>query len=134
MPAWRWRLTDEIDEVLGALHGDKQKVLKGQLKGIEQEIVERRLIAADTSLSVNDELTELGSEISNLRHADENQPDVERKDRMVLEREKLDLTKELRVEERDAWKDVQQLKREEREVEKELVGNEQRHKRTKELL
>jgi hypothetical protein len=127
-------LTDEIDEVLGALHGDKQKVLKGQLKGIEEEIVERRLIAADTSLSVNDQLTELGSEIANLRHADENQSDIERKDRMVLEREKLDLTKELRVEERDAWKDVQQLKREEREVEKELVGNEQRHKRTKELL
>jgi hypothetical protein len=127
-------LTDEIDEVLGALHGDKQKVLKGQMKGIEQEIVERRLIAADTSLAVNDELMELGSEIANLRPAHEHDPDVARKDRMVLEREKLDLTKELRIEERDAWKDVQQLRREEREVEKELVGNEQRHRRTKELL
>jgi hypothetical protein len=51
-----------------------------------------------------------------------------------LEREKLDLTKELREEQRDAWKDVQILKREEREVENELLGNDQRHKRTKELL
>ena len=127
-------LTDEIDDVLGALHGDKQKVLKGQLRSIEKEIVERRLIAADTSLAVNDEVCELGTEIANLRPANEQLPDVERKDRLVLEREKLDLTKELRVEQRDAWKAVQELKREEREVENELVGNEQRHKRTKELL
>lgn len=127
-------MSDEIGDVLGGLHDDKQKVLREQLRRIEQEIVERRLISADTSLSVNDALTELGTEIANLRHDGEGLPDVERKDRMVLERERLDLSKELRFEVRDAWKDVQELRREEREVEKELLGNEQRHKRTKELL
>lgn len=127
-------MTNDIDEILGGMHEDKQRVLKKQVRSIEDEITERRLIAADNTLVVKDELRELGTEIANLRHHDENLPDVERKDRMVLEREQLDLSKELRLEVRDAWKDVQQLKREEREVEKELVGNEQRHKRTRDLL
>jgi uncharacterized protein with von Willebrand factor type A (vWA) domain len=125
---------DDIDAVLGALHGDKQHVLKEQLRSIEKEIVERRLINADTAIQVNEEVQELGSEIENLRPAHENAHDVERKDRLVLERERLDLTKELREDQRDGWKDVQMLKREEREVENELLGNDQRHKRTKDLL
>ncbi len=125
---------DDIDEVLGGLHRDKQHVLKEQLKSIEKEIVERQLITADTAITVHEEVREVGTEIENLRPAHENAPDVERKDRLVLERERLDLTKELREDQRDAWKDVQILKREEREVEKELLGNEQQHKRTKEVL
>ena len=125
---------DDIDEVLGGLHRDKQHVLKEQVKSIEREIVERRLISADTKIVVNEEAGELANQIANLRPANPQLADVERKDRVVLEREKLDLTKELREEQRDAWKDVQILKREEREVENELLGNDQRHKRTKELL
>ena len=76
----------------------------------------------------------LRSAIMNLEPAHENAPDVERKDRIVLERARLDLTKEFREEERDAWKDIQQLRREEREVEKELTTDDQRHKRIKDLL
>jgi uncharacterized protein with von Willebrand factor type A (vWA) domain len=125
---------NDIDVALDDLHADKKKLLKAQLRSIEEEIVERRLIASDTTLQVNDEVGELGNTIANLTPAHENAPDTERRDRMVLEREKMDLTKELREEQRESWNDVQQLKREEREVEKELVGEEQRHKRTKELL
>lgn len=125
---------DDVGDLLGALHSDKKAVLKGQLTDIEKEIVERRLIAVDTSTAVNEEIGELRHEIINMRPAHAYVPDVERKDLVVLEREKLDLTKELREEQRDAWKDVQQLKEEERQVEKELVSEEQRHKQTKELL
>ena len=127
-------MTDDVDEILGALHGDKKTVLKGQLTDIEKEIVERRLIAADTSIAVNDEIGELRNEIVNRQPANEHMPDVERKDRLALEREKSELTRELRLEQRDAWKDVQQLRREEREVEKELTVSVQQHKRFKELL
>ena len=130
-------MTDEhndLDVALHHLHQDKKTLLKGQLRSIEEEVVERRLIASDTALQVHDEVGALDNTIANLTPAHENAPDVERKDRMTLEREKLDLTKELREEQRDSWKDVQQLKREEREVEKELAGEDQRHKRTKELL
>jgi hypothetical protein len=125
---------NDVDVALAGQHLDKKRLLKGQLRSIEEEIVERRLIASDTSLQVHDEVGVLDNTMANLRPAHENAPDVERKDRMILEREKLDLTKEIREEQRDSWKDVQQLKREEREVEKELVGEEQRHNRVKELL
>ena len=130
-------MTDEptdVDVALQDLHTDKKRLLKGQLRSIEEEIVERRLIASDTSLQVYDEVGELDNTMANLRPAHENAPDVERKDRMILEREKLDLTKEIREEQRDSWKDVQQLKEEEREVEKELLSENQRHRRVKELL
>jgi D-ribose pyranose/furanose isomerase RbsD len=125
---------DAVDIALSGEHADRKQVLKGQLRSIEEEIVERRLIAADTSLQVHDEVGELDTTMANLRPAHEHAPDVERKDRMILEREKLDLTKEIREEQRDTWKDVQNLKREEREVEKELTTEEHEHKRTKELL
>lgn len=127
-------MSDELDAALDASHQDKKHLFKNQLRGIEEEIVERRLIASDTALQVHDEVGELDNAIANMRPAHENAADVERRDRMVLEREKMELTKELREEQRDSWKDVQRLKEEEREVEKELVGEEQRHKRTKELL
>jgi hypothetical protein len=125
---------DDVDLALAGQHLDKKRLLKGQLRSIEEEIVERRLIAADTSLQVHDEVGVLDNTMASLRPAHENAPDVERKDRMILEREKLDLTKEIREEQRDSWKDVQNLKREEREVEKELVGENQRHRHMKELL
>lgn len=124
---------DDVDIALESRHADKKAVLKGQLRSIEEELTERRLIAADTALQVHDEVGVIDNTLANLRPAHENAPDVERKDRMVLEREKLELTKELREEQRESWNDVQALKREEREVEKELVSEGQRHKRSKEL-
>lgn len=127
-------MTDDIEHIFDALHGDKKRVLNEQIKSIEEEIVERKTISARNTEVVSEEVHELANEVAKLRPEHENAPDLERKDRVVLEREKLDLTKELREERRDAWKDVQQLKREEREVEKELLGNEQRQRRTRELL
>ena len=124
----------EVDELIGALHGDKTAVLRGQLRRIEEEIVERRRISKENEALLEEEASVLRNAILNLEPAHENASDVERKDRMVLERERLDLTKELRQEERDAWKDIQQLRREEREVEKELTTGDQRHKRIKDLL
>lgn len=125
---------DEIDELLSTLHGDKKAVLRAQLRTIEGEIQQRERISQHNEQLVSEEAGELRNAIINLEPAHENAPDVERKDRMVLERERLDLTKELRMEERDAWKDVQQLRREEREVEKELTTEVQRHKRNKDAL
>lgn len=127
-------MTDDLAAALDDAHADKKRLLKGQLRNIEEEIVERRLISSDTALQVHDEVGELSNAIANLAPAHENAPDTQRRDRMILEREKMDLTKELREEQRESWNDVQALKREEREVEKELITEEQRHKRTKELL
>jgi hypothetical protein len=125
---------DDIEELLSALHGDKKSVLRAQLRTIEGEIQERERISKNNEQRVQEEAGTLRNAIINLEPPHANAPDVERKDRMVLERERLELTKELRLEERDAWKDVQQLRREEREVEKELTTEEQRHKRNKDAL
>lgn len=125
---------DALDAVIDALHGDKKAVLKEQVRTIEEEIGERRLIAADTTLVIKDELQELGTETLNLTHADEGQADRDRKDRLAVEKERLDLSRELREEQRDAWKDVQNLRREEREVEKELSTSDKEHRRARELL
>lgn len=125
---------NELDVVIDALHGDKKAVLKDQVKAIEEEIGERRLIAADTSLVIKDELQELRNETLNLTHTDEGQGDRDRRDRLAVEKERLDLSRELRGEQRDSWKDVQNLRREEREVEKELSTSDKEHRRARELL
>src|SRR6266404_4426086 len=103
---------DPIDKAFGAIHEDKKKLFTDQLKDIDAEIVERQLIGADNTLSVNDELLELGSEIANRSPHSQNSPDLERKDRMNLQRDKRSLTRELREEQRDTWKDVQPLREE----------------------
>jgi hypothetical protein len=125
---------NELDVVIDALHGDKKAVLKDQVKTIEEEIGERRLIAADTSLVIKDELQELRNETLNLTHTEEGQGDRDRKDRLAVEKQRLDLSRELRGEQRDSWKDVQNLRREEREVEKELSTSDKEHRRARELL
>jgi hypothetical protein len=74
-------MTDEptdVDVALQDLHTDKKRLLKGQLRSIEEEIVERRLIASDTSLQVYDEVGVLDNTMASLRPAHENAPDVER--------------------------------------------------------
>jgi hypothetical protein len=92
------------------------------------------LIAADTSLVIKDELQELRNESLNLTHTEEGLGDRDRKDRLFVEKQRLDLSRELRGEQRDSWKDVQNLRREEREVEKELSTSDKEHRRARELL
>ncbi len=118
--------TNELDGVLDALHGDRKAVLSSQLRSIEEQVVERRLIAADTTLVVHDEVHELTNELLNLQ-------DSQRLDRMQLSREQRGLQREVRDELRNAWKDVQALRQEERLVEKELLQAVKVHDRHKDL-
>ncbi len=123
-----------VDEVLSSMHDDKATVLKQQRRSIEKEIVERRLIAADTTLDIGSEITELKTELLNLQPPSEQDPDLTRKERHELAEETRELTREERDEQRDTWKDVQVLKREEREVERELLESQQRRRRVNDLL
>jgi hypothetical protein len=125
---------DDLQTALDAVHEDKKAVLKSQRADIEKEIVERRLIAADTTLQVEDEVREVNSSILNLTPESPEYPDAHRRERHLLEREKRELTHEEREEQRETWKDVQQLKREEREIDREALQGEQRRKRVQDLL
>src|SRR5436305_69847 len=57
-----------------------------------------------------------------------------RRERHVLEREKLQLSREARAEERAYWTDVQPLTREDRDIHKALLVQDHRKKRIDELL
>lgn len=122
----------ELAEIVAALHGDRAGVLKAQLTSIDAEIGERRLVAVDTTLVVHDELGRLRDEELNLTN-DQN-PNEHLRERLALQQEELGLSRELREEQRDSWKDVQSLRQEQRLVEKELTVEDHHHKRTKELL
>lgn len=129
---------EKVKEIIkAALHGDKEEVLKGQHESIEQEIRKREAIDDENLKHVEEDIVLLHNEILGFKrlegeHARES-PD-ERRDRLNLVKEELDLTKELRLENRDAWKDLQVLKQEERVVEKELTTLAQRKKRYDEIL
>jgi hypothetical protein len=117
---------NELDGVLDALHGDRKGVLTAQLRSIEEEVVERRLIATDTTLVVHDEVNALTNEVINM-------PDSQRVERLQLMREQRGLRREVRDEQRNAWKEVQALRQEERLVEKELLQAVKVHDRHKDL-
>ena len=127
-------MTDEFDHISAALTGDKRAVLKDQLQRLEREVVERLLIDVLTRAAVEGEVTDIRGEIIRLQPREGQGDDpVARRDRLALEKERADLTKELRTEQRDCWRDVQELKREERQVEKELLTVHQRDRRLREF-
>lgn len=124
------------EAVIAAVHGEKEDLLKLQHNAIEGEITERRDIHTTNLESIAEEKKEVREEMIKLEPENEMVGDGgdRRKDRITLERDKLMLSKEERDEYRACWADQQNLKREEREVEKELLRNDQRRKRIDELM
>lgn len=124
------------EAVIAAVHGEKEDLLKLQHRAIEGEITERQDIHTTSVTAIADEKKEVRDEMLKLEPESEMVGDGgdRRKDRITLERDKLMLSKEERDENRACWTDKQNLKREEREVEKELLRNDQRRKRIDELM
>ena len=122
--------------VIAAVHGEKEELLKLQHQTIEEELGERQQIHTENLTDIAAEKKEVRDEMLKLEPENEMVGDGgdKRKDRITLERDKLMLSKEERDEKRACWADQQNLKREEREVEKELLRNEQRKKRVDELM
>lgn len=129
---------EKVKELIkAALHGDKEEVLKEQHASLEHEIHKREAIDKANVKHVEEDIVQLHNEILGFKPLEgENvreSPD-QRRDRLNLVKVELDLTKELRLENRDSWKDIQVLKQEERVVEKELTTLAQRKKRYDEIL
>jgi hypothetical protein len=127
---------DKPATVIAAVHGEKEELLKLQHQGIEKELDERREIDKENLHEIAEEKKEVRAEMLKLEPESEMIGDGgdRRKDRITLERDKLVLSKEERDEKRACWTDQQNLKREKREVEKELLRNDQRKKRIDELM
>lgn len=128
---------EKVKEIIkAALHGDKEIVLAQQHLSIEQQIAERERLDKENLLKVVEDLAAVHNEVLSLT-PDEGQARAgpeQRRDMIALVKEEIGLSKEMRAETRDTWKDIQQLKTEERIVEKELTQVEQRKKRYDELL
>lgn len=121
---------DDIDSVTAALSGDKRAVLHEQLKKIKREKLERFVVEVLTNKDIAELVSELRNELLRMQPPDGQREDPqERRDRLTIEKEMLDLKKEGRDETRTTWRDVQNLEREQRDIEKELTTTAQRDKR-----
>lgn len=122
--------------LIAALTGEKETVLKLQHQRIDEEIAERKEIDRENLGEIAAERDEVRAKILRLEPENEMSADGGdvRKDRMALERDKIMLGKEERDEKRACWVDTQPLKREDREVEKALLQQDQRKKRINELI
>jgi len=122
---------DDLGAVVEAMYEDKKTVLRSQLAGIAVEIGERRRIMNAIKNGLDEEVLDLGSTIANLTRSES--PDLYLKERVTLEEHRRSLTQEMRGEQLNAWRDVQELRREQRSIEQELVQAVQRTKRLEEL-
>jgi len=122
---------DDLGAVVEAMYDDKKIVLRSQLTGIAVELAERQRISSAISRSLHDESLDLGSTIANMTRLDA--PDLYLKERVTMEEQRRSLTRELRGEQLNAWRDLQELRREQRSIEQELVQAVQRNKRLEEM-
>jgi hypothetical protein len=124
------------EAVLAAMHGEKEDVLHFQHAMIQEEVKERTAIKRTNLAGIHADEQEVRAEMLKLEPENEMVTDDanNRKERHVLEREKLQLSREERAEERAFWTDVQPLTREDREIHKTMLLQDQRKKRIDELL
>jgi len=123
------------EAMTAALHGDKTAVLELQHAMIGEEIKTREAIKARNLDGIHADEAMIRDELQQVLPGHENAPDDpnNRKERHLLERTETELHREERAEERSAWTDEQPLTREDREIHKTTLEQEQRRKRLDEL-
>lgn len=119
-----------------ALHGEKTAVLELQHAMIGEEIKQREQIKDRNLAGIKADETVVRDELQQVTPAHEGAADSanDRKERHLLERQETELHREERAEERAAWTDEQPLTREDREIHKTTLEQEQRRKRIDELM
>jgi hypothetical protein len=90
-------MTDELDAISAALHGDKQAVLQEGLKNVHREILENIIVELGVRHDLHEEIHDLRAQMLSLTPS-EGQVDnpSDRKDRLHLQDRVLDDQKELR--------------------------------------
>jgi hypothetical protein len=118
-----------IDELLRDLHEDRTGTIEEQLRALELDIARRRLVSAETVVTIFGQLNELRQEILRLQPENALVADMHRPVREPLEREHRALERELQAELRNRWRDVQELRREHRQLSRERREELQRYER-----
>jgi hypothetical protein len=124
-------VTEDIDIIAAALTGDRQAVLKDQLRRIDLEIVTRMAINLTTRHAIHELLSHVRGDQLRIEPAHDGLPEDPStlRERLGLQREFRMLVRELSEEQRSCWHDTQALKAEARLVEKELLQLKQRDRR-----
>lgn len=124
-------VTEDIDIIAAALTGDRQAVLKDQLRRIEIEIVTRLAINLTTRHAIHELLARIRADQLRLEPFHEGLPEdpATLRERLALQREFRAFVRELSEEQRSCWRDTQALKAEARLAEKELLELRQRDRR-----
>ena len=119
-----------------ALHGEKTAVLELQHAMIGEEIKLREEIKERNLEGIKADEVTITNELLQVTPAHEGAADDvnARKERHALENQEIQLHREERAEERAAWTDEQPLTREDREIHKVTLEQEQRRKRIDELM
>lgn len=124
------------EAMTAALHGEKTAVLELQHAMIGEEIKTREAIKERNIEGIKADEATVTSELLQVTPAHEGATDdpEQRKTRITLETQELQLHREERAEERAAWTDEQPLTREDRDIHKVTLEQEQRRKRINELM
>ena len=124
-------MTDDIDIIAAALSGDRQSVMKDQLRRIETELIGRLAVNITTRENIHNLLADIRADLLKLEppHDGLGEDPSTLTDRIALKREWRALVRELSEEQRSCWNDTQALHAEARLVEKELLQSRQRDKR-----
>ena len=119
-----------------ALHGEKTAVLELQHAMIGEEIKQREAIKARNLEGIRADEATIREELQQVTPAHEGAADDvnARKERHALESQEVQLHREERAEERSCWTDEQPLTREDRDIHKTTLEQEQRRKRIDELM
>ena len=120
---------DDLDDLLGVLHQDKTARLRDQLNRVHREMNTRRLVSAEHTINLFDQITELTAEILLLQPEHAWAADPHRVIRQGLERERRSLEKEITEEVRQRWRDEQELRREVRTLQDALAEERRRYER-----
>src|SRR5262249_36151766 len=118
-----------IDDLLRGLHEDRTGTVEEQLSSLEREISKRRLVSAETVVTLFGQIGELRQQILRLLPEHKEAPDQRRAEREPLERERRQLERELQEELRNRWRDLQDLHREHRQLTRERTEELQRYER-----
>lgn len=118
-----------IDDLLRDLHEDRTGTVEEQLHSLELDIARRRLVSAETVVTLFGQINELREQILKLVPEHEGAPDQHRPMREPLERERRQLERELQEELRNRWRDLQDLRREHRQLCREHTEEAQRYER-----
>jgi hypothetical protein len=103
-----------LDDLLGRLHDDATARLEDRLVSVEQELMRRRLLSAETVTDLFAQIQELNEEIMRLMPEGEHALDPHRIIRQGLERERRALRRDLCGELLARWSDAQDLRKEHR--------------------